>query len=74
MILTFPPVGIAATLISRAKSETSVLKRKGSPIIDPETGEQSYKEVYVFLFLGSHGSVCNNLGLPFTGGVHEGYI
>jgi hypothetical protein len=35
----------AATLISRAKSETSVLKRKGSPIIDPETGEQRYKEV-----------------------------
>ena len=35
----------AATLISRAKSETSVLKRKGSPIIDPETGEQSYKTV-----------------------------
>lgn len=36
----------AATLISRAKSETSVLKRKGSPIIDRETGKQSYKEVY----------------------------
>ena len=36
----------AATLISRAKSETSVLKRKGSPIINPNTGEQSYKEVY----------------------------
>jgi predicted transcriptional regulator len=36
----------AATLISRAKSETSVLKRKGSPIIDKETGMQSYKEVY----------------------------
>lgn len=36
----------AATLISRAKSETSVLKRKGSTIIDPKTGEQSYKEVY----------------------------
>ena len=36
----------AATLISRAKSETSVLKRKGSPIIDKETGEQRYKEVY----------------------------
>lgn len=35
----------AATLISRAKSETSVLKRKGSPIIDPTTGEQSFKEV-----------------------------
>ena len=31
--------GGAATLISRAKSETSVLKRKGSPIIDKETGE-----------------------------------
>lgn len=36
----------AATLISRAKSEISVLKRKGSPIINPETGEQTYKEVY----------------------------
>ncbi len=36
----------AATLISRAKSETSVLKRKGSPIINSETGEQTYKEVY----------------------------
>lgn len=35
----------AATLISRAKSETSVPKRRGSPIIDPNTGEQSYKEV-----------------------------
>ncbi len=35
----------AATLISRAKSETSVLKRKGSPRIDPETGEKTYKEV-----------------------------
>lgn len=33
----------ASTLISRAKSETSVLKRKGSPIIDKETGEQSWK-------------------------------
>jgi hypothetical protein len=36
----------ASILISRAKSETSVLKRKGSPIIDPDTGEQSYKEVH----------------------------
>ena len=36
----------AATLISRAKSETSVLKRRGSPIINKETGEQSYNEVY----------------------------
>ena len=32
-------------MISRAKSETSVLKRKGSPIIDKETGEQSWKTV-----------------------------
>lgn len=37
--------GGASTLLSRAKSETSVLKRKGSPIIDKETGEQSWKEV-----------------------------
>ena len=36
----------AATLISRAKSEVSVIKRKGSPIIDKETGEQSWKESY----------------------------
>lgn len=35
----------ASTLISRAKSETPVLKRKGSPIIDKETGEVHYKEV-----------------------------
>ena len=36
----------AATLISRAKSKELVIKRKGSPIIDPETGKQTYKEVY----------------------------
>lgn len=36
----------ASTLISRAKSETQVLKRKGSPIIDPATGRVSYKEVH----------------------------
>ena len=36
----------ASTLISRAKSQVSVLKRKGSPIIDKETGEVSYNEVY----------------------------
>lgn len=35
----------ASTLISRAKSETSVPKRQGSPIIDPLTGKQSWKEV-----------------------------
>lgn len=35
----------AATLISRAKSETSVTKRQGSPIIDPKTGEQTWKTV-----------------------------
>lgn len=33
----------AGTLISRAKGQTSVLKRQGSPIIDPETGKQSWK-------------------------------
>lgn len=35
----------AATLISRAKSPVEVLKRKGSPKIDPDTGELRYKEV-----------------------------
>lgn len=36
----------ASTLISRAKSETQVLKRKGSPRIDKETGELVYKTVH----------------------------
>lgn len=35
----------AGTLISRAKSEQSILKRKGSPKIDPLTGEQTWKQV-----------------------------
>lgn len=48
--------GGASTLISKAKSETSVLKRKGSPIIDKETGEQSYKEV-VEEYVGKDGKV-----------------
>ncbi len=36
----------ASTLISRAKSEETVLKRRGSPIVDRETGEKSYKTTY----------------------------
>lgn len=35
--------GGASTILSRAKSQTSVEKRQGSPIIDPETGKVSYK-------------------------------
>lgn len=35
----------ASTLISRSKSEVSVIKRQGGPIIDPETGKQSWKTV-----------------------------
>lgn len=35
----------ASTLISRSKSEVSVIKRQGSPIIDPKTGKQSWKMV-----------------------------
>ena len=35
----------ASTLMSRAKGQTQVLKTKGSAIIDPETGKQSYKTV-----------------------------
>lgn len=35
----------ASTLISRASSEVSVTKRKGSPQINKETGEQTWKEV-----------------------------
>ena len=35
----------AATLLSRAKGQEQVVKRKGSPIINEKTGEQTYKEV-----------------------------
>ena len=35
----------ASTLISRAKSKQEVLKRVGSPKIDPNTGEVYYKQV-----------------------------
>lgn len=35
----------AATIISRAKSPVTVNKRKGSPMINKETGEVTYKEV-----------------------------
>lgn len=31
------------TIVSRAKGQVSVPKRQGSPIIDPETGKQSWK-------------------------------
>ncbi|MDY6073126.1 MAG: helix-turn-helix domain-containing protein [Eubacteriales bacterium] len=37
--------GGVSTLISRAKSETRILKQKGSPIYDAETGEKKYKQV-----------------------------
>lgn len=36
----------AATLISRAKSEVQVTKRRGSPKIDPKTGELVWNEVH----------------------------
>ena len=35
--------GGASTIISKAKSEERVLKRRGQASIDPETGEKSYK-------------------------------
>ena len=34
----------AATILSRAKNETDVIKRQGQPKIDPETGRLVYKE------------------------------
>lgn len=36
--------GGASTLLSRSKGEHQVVKRKGSAIIDPITGEQTWKE------------------------------
>ena len=44
---TIGPDGIyregTGTIVSRAKGQESVLKRQGSPIIDPETGKQTWK-------------------------------
>ena len=36
-------IGGASTIISKAKSPERVDKRRGSAVIDPETGEQTYK-------------------------------
>lgn len=47
----------AATLISRAKSETSVLKRQGSPIINTETGEQTWKTADKLTYTDKEGKV-----------------
>lgn len=44
----------ASTLITLAKSPKNVLKTKGSPIIDPETGKVSYKSV-VEEYVGKDG-------------------
>ena len=49
--------GGASTLLSRAKSETSVPKRKGSPIIDPETGKQTWKTVDDLTYVDKNGKV-----------------
>ena len=49
--------GGASTLLSRAKSETSVPKRKGSPIIDPETGKQTWKTVDDLTYIDKNGKV-----------------
>lgn len=46
----------ASTLISRAKSPLAVLKRKGTPKIDLETGELIYKEVREE-YVDKHGKV-----------------
>ena len=39
--------GGASTIISKAKSETRVDKRRGQAVIDPETGEKTYKRANV---------------------------
>lgn len=51
----------AGTIISRASSEQSVIKRQGSPIIDPKTGKQTWKNVdeptYEKKVVGKNGKV-----------------
>lgn len=51
----------AGTLISRAKSETSVLKRQGSPVIDPETGKQTWKVADDITYTDKNGKVITKM-------------
>ena len=47
--------GGASTLLSKAKSEQSVDKRQGSPIIDPKTGKQTWKVADDLTYVDSKG-------------------
>ena len=47
--------GGASTLLSRAKAETSVNKRQGSPTINPETGEYVWKEADNLTYVNKKG-------------------
>lgn len=50
----------ASTLLSRAKSDASIIKRKGSPKIDPETGEQYWDRDYS-TYIDKTGKVKNRM-------------
>lgn len=56
----------AATLISRAKSEVSVTKRQGSPIINKETGELTWKEVDDPVYIDKKTGKTKNRTQPST--------
>lgn len=47
----------ASTLISKAKSQTSVPKRQGSPTINPETGEYEWKTADDLYYTDKDGKV-----------------
>lgn len=47
----------ASTLISRAKGQASVLKRKGAPVINPEDGTVSYKLADELYYTDKNGKV-----------------
>lgn len=56
----------AATLISRAKSETSIPKRRGSPTIDKETGELRWKQADNLVYIDKKTGKTKNKTQPST--------
>jgi len=49
--------GGASTLLSRAKSRTTIIKRRGSPKINPQTGELEWKETENPTYVDEKGKI-----------------
>ena len=56
----------SSTIISRAKSQTSIKQRQGQPKIDPETGELIYKESGRFKLKKNPDGTYSTTNIPAT--------